>query len=383
MNTLGIYIHIPFCASKCGYCDFYSLAMSGAGTEQLVAPYVKALCRNMEEASRYIGKWTADTVYFGGGTPSLIGLRHLTEILKTVQKRFRLSNAAEITLEANPDSIDPRILKKLRKAGFNRLSIGVQSAIDSELAAVGRIHTFAQAKKAFSDAREAGFDNISLDMIYGLPGQTEQTWESTVREILALKPEHISSYGLKLESGTPLDTIKDTLTFPEEEVQVAMYMTAVEILQAAGYEQYEISNFSKPGRRSRHNMKYWNLEPYLGFGAAAHSDFDGRRYSYIRDVAGYIEGIRSGGAVIDESGEIKISERADEYIMLRLRTGWGISVNEYMSLFRATSFEPIERVLSGYAKHGYAVNEGDVWRLTPKGFMVSNHIIAHVLSCTS
>ena len=379
MKNLGLYVHIPFCASKCGYCDFYSLP----DARELIPDYVKALRDNIEEASRFVQAWTVDTIYFGGGTPTFVGEKNLSALLKTLKKRFTLSSVAEITLEANPDSVDLRSLKKLRRAGFNRLSMGVQSASDEELGAIGRIHTFAQAKEAFAQARAAGFDNIGLDVIYGLPGQTGQSWENTLREIIALNPEHISSYGLKLEEGTPLYEAREILSFPDEEHQVAMYMQAVQILAQAGYEQYEISNFAKPSRRSRHNMKYWNLEPYMGFGAAAHSDFDGRRYSYVKDVRAYISGVGGGESIVDEMGEIPLTERADEYIMLRLRTGWGISTNEYMDLFRATSFDPIEKVLITYEKHGYAVNEGDVWRLTPKGYMVSNHIIADILSCSS
>lgn len=379
MNELGVYVHIPFCKSKCAYCDFYSLA----NCQALMDPYVKALCAHFRESARFDKKYTVDTVYFGGGTPSLLGARRLKRLIKELMKDFTVSRTAEITIEANPDSADRRTLKRLRRAGFNRLSLGMQSHDNDILREIGRVHTFEDVCAAVENARRAGFSNISLDIIYGLPGQTLENWNETLAKAIALNPEHLSCYGLKLEEHTPLFEMRESLDIPGEDMQACMYMAGVEMLGQAGYEQYEISNYALPGFASRHNMKYWALEEYVGFGPGAHSDFAGLRYSYIKDLEGYIDGIATGGAIIDEKEEIPLAARADEYLMLGLRTVDGISTNKYMRSFHATSFEPIERVLESLIKYGYTQRAGDRWKLTPKGFLVSNQIIGKILDAAS
>ena len=241
------------------------------------------------------------------------------------------------------------------------------------------MHTFEDVTAAYENARRAGFSNISLDIIYGLPSQTQENWNETLQKVLEMRPEHISCYGLKLEENTPMYDAREGLEIPGDDLQACMYMSAAELLKQAGYEQYEISNFALPGFFSRHNMKYWTLEQYVGFGPGAHSDFAGLRYSYMKDVAGYIDGIFTGGATIDEKEEIPLAARADEYLMLGLRTVDGISTNKYMRTFHATSFEPIEQVLESLVKYGYTQRVGDRWRLTEKGFLVSNQIIGKIL----
>lgn len=372
-QTVGLYLHIPFCVSKCAYCDFYSIQ---AGEETIFNEYVKALSRHLFESGPSAPGMMVDTVYFGGGTPSLLGLKRLTGLLGDVQKAFRVSPNAEITLEANPDSADKTLLKKLRKAGFNRLSLGIQSTDDAQLKALGRIHTARQARDAFAAARDAGFDNISVDLMYGLPGQTAEAWEETLRDVRALAPEHISCYGLKLEEGTKMHVSGTKL--PEDEFCADLYLLAVDFLEAAGYAQYEISNFAKPSRQSRHNMKYWTLEPYLGLGPGAHSDFAGRRWAYVRDLKGYVDGVLLGEDMLAEMEKIPEAERAGEYIMLGLRTAHGISGNEYARRYRL-DFSPIERLLERLSAEELARREGDRWRLTPKGFLVSNRIIGALL----
>lgn len=265
-DKLGIYIHIPFCRSKCDYCDFYSLS----GRENRMDDYQKALLAHLKETAPLAKGVPVDTIYFGGGTPSYYGEKRLKQLLHTVQKLYTVEQDAEITTEANPDSVDARMLTHLRRAGFNRLSLGYQSACPAELTAIHRIHTREEADAAVQAARKAKFKNLSLDLIYGLPGQTMDSWQQSVEHILTLEPEHLSCYGLKVEEGTPLARrVEQGEQLPDDDAQADLYLWTVERLAKAGYEQYEISNFSKPGLPSRHNLRYWLTRPYIGFGPGA------------------------------------------------------------------------------------------------------------------
>ena len=374
-QTLGLYIHIPFCRSKCQYCDFYSLS----GREDRMDEYQKALLAHLDESAPHAKAYTVDTIYFGGGTPSFYGDKRLTEVLKRIKKLFRVDKNAEITLEANPDSVDLKMLRHLRRAGFNRISLGVQSADDAQLADLGRPHTFAQARQAVEWARKANFDNLSLDLIYGLPGQSPKSWHSTVEQVLALEPEHISAYGLKVEEGTPLhQRVERGEVLPDDDEQADCYLWTVQRLEQAGYGQYEISNFAKEGRLSRHNWKYWMTRPYMGFGPGAHSDFGGRRYSFLRDLNSYIKGVLEGGSIVDEDDPIPEKERGSEYLMLRLRTTHGIEEWEYRRSY-FMNFQPLQNKLEEYEQHGLAVRQNGRWRLTPRGFLLSNSIIGTLL----
>jgi oxygen-independent coproporphyrinogen-3 oxidase len=378
MPNLGIYIHIPFCGNKCSYCDFYSLS---GQREPLMNDYIKALARHMEETGRFVGKNSkagiaVDSVYFGGGTPSVLGHKRLCALLKEVKKNFTLTNKCEITVETNPGTVDARSLKKLYKAGFNRISFGVQAVQTELLSALGRTHTAEQAADAVREAAAAGFYNINVDVMYGIPGQTRAQLTETLRTVCAWQIRHLSLYGLKLEPGTPLHEAGPVL--PGEDEQAEMYLAAVELLDHEGLKQYEVSNFARQGYLCRHNYKYWTLEPYIGFGAAAHSDFGNKRYGYIKDVQSYIDGVRDEDSLMDEMQQVPIAERAGEYVMTGLRTTNGISGNEYTRLFRA-SFDTLEEKLMRCAKWGLAEAEGDRWHLTPKGFLVSNQIIGELL----
>jgi putative oxygen-independent coproporphyrinogen III oxidase len=377
-EKLGLYIHIPFCRSKCDYCDFYSLAGRGEGC---MDAYQKALIAHMAESAPLTKGWQVDTVYFGGGTPSLMGEKRLRALLATVARRFDLAKDAEITVECNPDSVTPRLLTALHRAGVNRLSMGMQSADDAQLKSLGRPHTFAQTQAAVAAARAAKFTNISLDLIYGLPGQDMDSWHASVEAALALEPEHLSCYGLKVEPGTPLDDrVIRGEKLPDEDLQADMYLWMVDRLSASGYRQYEISNFARAGYQSRHNLKYWMGRPYLGFGPGAHSDFGGRRFSFVRDLDGYIEGVLGGGRVIDQSDLIPQRERGSEYLMLRLRTTRGIEEWEYRREF-FMNFDPIEQKLEEYERQGWAQRHDRRWNLTAKGFLVSNQLIGDLLFC--
>ena len=428
MKPLGLYLHIPFCKSKCAYCDFYSLP---ARSEDAMDAYTAALCRHLRSfadlspissvssississhtphspippSATQAGngnQYTVDTVYFGGGTPSYLGARRLLAIWETVAQNYPLSDSPEVTLEANPDSCGDW-LSDLRAAGFNRLSLGMQSADDRELREIGRIHTAAQTCQAVETARRAGFDNLSLDLIYGLPRQDMEIWQNSVRAAVRLEPEHLSCYGLKLEEGTPLYRRREQAPLPGDEEQAACYLWAVEELDRQGYRQYEISNFARPGRESRHNLKYWTLGQYAGFGPGAHSDFCGVRYAWARDLEGYCRG--TGGVPLSEYTPISHAERVREWVMLGLRTAAGLDSGEYERRFRTGNtladcktenvseeyvpgevlaavppFDAFVPFLEQCRRAGYAVRLGNRWRLTPRGFLVSNQIIGRLL----
>ena len=365
--ALGLYIHIPFCKAKCAYCDFYSLAHS----EEKMDAYTAALLRHLEEVAPRAAGMQVDTVYFGGGTPSYLGTARLIRILQTVQRRYDVTRDAEITLEANPDSAgDWRALRKLRRAGFNRLSLGVQSTDDELLRRIGRVHTCEQVQQAVTAARKAKLTNLSLDLIYGLPGQTMEDWQRTLADAVALGPEHLSCYGLKLEEGTPLWQQRQALTLPDDDAQADMYLYTVAALSEAGYGQYEISNFARAGRESRHNLKYWRMQEYAGFGPGAHSDFGGVRYGYVRDLDAYI----AGRLVLAEAETDGTLARDFEYVMLSLRTAEGIDRRTFENRYRQR-FEAMERLFVQYEQAGLAQRTEGGWRLTPRGFLVSNSII--------
>ena len=374
-KTLGIYIHIPFCRSKCDYCDFYSLA----GREDRMDDYQKALTAQITESAPLARGYLVNSVYIGGGTPTWYGEKRLCELLRLINKKFKMAKDVEITMEANPDSVTEKGLRAMRRAGVNRVSLGMQSACDRELQDIHRPHTFQQVSAAVAAARKAKIKNLNLDLIFGLPGQTEDSWHETVEAALALSPEHLSCYGLTVEEGTPLaGRVARGERLPDDDMQASLYLWTVERLAKAGYEQYEISNFAKPGCQSRHNLKYWMGREYMGFGAAAHSDFGGCRYAYVRDLEGYIRGVLDGDRLLSESEMIPPRERSGEYLMLRLRTTLGIEGWEYRREFYM-NFDPIAVRLSEYEQKGWAVRVGRRWRLTPEGFLLSNRLIGEIL----
>ena len=374
-DKLGIYIHIPFCRSKCDYCDFYSLA----GREDQMDRYQKALLAHLKETAPLAQGYPVDSIYFGGGTPSYYGAKRIKELLAHLSKLFQVEKDAEITVECNPDSVDLKSLRILRKAGVNRLSMGMQSAQEEELRAIHRIHTPQQTNQAVEAARKAKFTNLSLDLIYGLPGQTMESWKATVEHALSLIPQHLSCYGLKVEEGTPLARrVAEGEVLPDDDQQADLYLWTVGRLERAGLPQYEISNFAKPGYESRHNLRYWLTRPYIGFGPGAHSDFGGRRYSFVRDLDAYIRGVLEGGDIIDSSELIPQRERCGEYLMLRLRTVRGVDGREYRHTY-FMDFAPLEARLREFAAQGWAEEADGRWRLTPRGFLVSNQLIGDLL----
>ncbi len=340
--------------------------------------YQNALLAHITESESSFSPYYIDSIYFGGGTPSYYGARRICEIFNTLKRTGKVLKSAEVTVEVNPDSISAHDLKLLRKEGVNRLSIGVQSANDDILKLIGRRHNFKQAEKAVSSARKAGFDNISIDLIYGLPSQTKNDWADTLGKALALRPEHISCYGLKLEDVPMRRQYEGSPFLPSDDEQADMYLYTVETLERYGYVQYEISNFCLPGHESRHNLKYWNLEDYMGFGPGAHSCIGNTRYSYIADLQGYITGILEGTDIMDEYEKIDKLDRASEYIMLGLRCTSGISRDEYYSIYRS-DFDIIEELLREFEKRGWAKQTAGRWSLTSSGFLLSNILIGALL----
>lgn len=373
---LGIYIHIPFCRSKCQYCDFYSLT---GKKECDFDGYLDAVCKHIKEAGPQAPDHIVDTVYFGGGTPSFFGADGMAAILTAIRKSFDVSPTAEITFEANPDSVTDRLLRRLRSEGFNRVSLGIQCDNDETLKQLGRPHTYEQAVQAVKKIRKHRFRNLSVDLMFGLPSQRLQDWEKTLRNVLRLKPEHISCYGLKVEEGTPLYDYQEFYNLADDDMQADMYLMAVKVLKAFGYRQYEISNFCRKGHVSRHNLKYWTGGEYLGFGPDASSDFGGCRFAMVRDLQGYIEGIQTGGRVLREYQEVAPRERAGEYLMMRLRTASGIDPQSYEKQ-HLLPFAPLEKKMLEFKERGWAEKTYDGrWHLTAEGFLVSNTIISDLL----
>lgn len=369
-KTLGLYIHIPFCQSKCIYCDFYSLPRAGGQMDAYLAALLRELSRFAPPAAAY----TVDSIYFGGGTPSCFGFERLCRVLEHIVTHYRVSADAEITAEANPDSArGVSALRTARECGFNRISLGMQSADNEELRRIGRIHTHSETCAAVEAARTAGFDNLSLDLIYGLPEQTMPRFMANLSAAVSLCPEHLSCYGLKIEEGTPLFAKRESFTIPDDDLQADEYLACVDFLGRHGYAQYEISNFARAARASRHNLKYWTLGEYLGFGPGAHSDFGGRRFAAARDLRAFL----ADRQTLSEDAAISDAERRREYLMLSLRTARGVCETEY-----GAPFDAIEKVLAMCEKGGLALRADGRWRLTPQGFLLSNAIISRVLDAT-
>ena len=377
-KRVGIYVHIPFCASKCAYCKFYSLA----GSDKLMPMYQTAVLKHIEEYAPQLDGYIIDTIYFGGGTPNHYGAGRLVGILNALKKHGHVLLNSEVTAEINPGGITRDELARLRRAGFNRLSIGVQSSDDKMLKSLGRTHTFGDAEETVKNARLAGFGNISIDIIYGLPSQDKEIWAETVAKAVALKTEHISCYGLTIEKGTQLYVFKDSPFLPDDDTQADMYLYAVEVLARFGYRQYEVSNFAKRGYESKHNLKYWLGDDYIGFGPGAHSYFGKSRCFFIEDIERYIERVMTGQMVVEHSEEMSDYENAGEYLMLRLRTIYGISEEEYYQIY-PLKMDFVLELLRKYEANGWAVHKDGRWRFTPKGFMLENALIGELLDAQS
>ena len=371
-KKLGLYIHIPFCVQKCLYCDFCSYTQKN---DDIINSYVNRVCDDIRAWGEKCGEYKVDTIYFGGGTPTLLPIGAFARITETLRKSFSVLPSAEVSCECNPATADLDYFHALRSLGVNRLSIGLQSVHDEELRALGRIHTYSDFLNTYDSARSAGFDNISADLMYGIPNQSLDSFRKTLETLISLAPEHISAYGLKIEEGTPFGKMKDSLILPGEDTEFEMYMLLTNLLADSGYAKYEISNFSHRGRESRHNIKYWKGEDYLGLGVSAHSYFDGIRFANSRDVNGYIE----GRDITESRMAIANSEKLSEFIMLRMRLSEGISHSEFKALFGMDFAQRYNDKLAPYIKNGFLVSNGENTFFSDKGFFVSNYILSDII----
>ncbi|MBQ3284106.1 MAG: radical SAM family heme chaperone HemW [Ruminococcus sp.] len=366
MNTIGLYLHIPFCDGKCAYCNFFSRR----GSEEQLNTYADHLITSIRGWGERLDR-TVDTVYFGGGTPSLLGHERLIRILNSVFESFNVDENAEITVEVNPTSTDELDFRAMRTAGFNRLSIGLQSANDNELKILGRRHTAADAKRTVERAQTAGFDNISLDVMLAVPEQTNESLDSTLAFCASCGVQHISAYILKIEEGTRFYALKDQLPLFDDDEQAAFYEQTVGTLSDLGYRQYEISNFAKEGYESRHNLHYWHDDEYIGLGPSAHSFIEDRRFYYDSDFQRFYH---------NEVTEESTGGDSDEYIMLALRLTEGLVFEHYEQRFG----QPVNNKLISAAKRleqqGLCHVDEKGISLTVKGFLVSNAVISYLIS---
>lgn len=366
MKKLGIYIHIPFCLSKCRYCDFCSFPHPH---EDNVKKYINALFREIDEYKSSYSEYNVNTIYFGGGTPTLLNADTLVSLLKAIKQNFSVSDSAEISVECNPATADAEYFKKLRSGGFNRLSIGIQSMNDNELKLLGRLHNSIDAENTFRNARYAGFDNISVDIMYGIPDQTCDSLKQTLNRICDLSPEHISLYGLKIEDGTYFSKHRNELELPTEDDEFDMYMSSTAFLASKKYQKYEISNFAKDGKFSRHNLKYWQREDYVGIGLSSHSCVGNKRFSNTYDIKKYLHGNRH-----DTEELISAHDVLCEKIMLGMRLSKGIDFD-----FFGKNAEPYRNSLERFTEGGHIKKDGNTLSFTDTGMYVSNYILSEIL----
>lgn len=366
-----LYIHIPFCLEKCIYCDFYSVSFKS----QIVRDYINALC---QEIKLRTPNSELRAIYIGGGTPTILPEKEIEGLLHAIRDNYSINSDAEITIEANPGTITAKKAESLLKSGINRISIGVQSFNDTELSVLGRSHDASDALEAVESVKKAGFNNISIDLIYGIPKQSLKDWEYSLRKAVEISPEHISTYELTPEKNTPLyEDIKFArIVMPEEELISDMYYRAIDVLNDHGYIHYEISNFAKPGFECRHNLNYWDRGEYLGIGAGAHSFFNSRRTGNIRNVSGYIESLNQGVLPVNEEVEIKDDDALKEYIFLGIRKTDGIDI----SLLSGKGPQ-IQKVVDELVSHDLVELKGNRLKLTRKGLILSNEVIVQVLLC--
>src|SRR5579871_2962901 len=382
---IALYIHIPFCARHCAYCDFNTYVEKAQSP--IVQETVEAICRDIERVAQepdgagILGDHPAPTVFFGGGTPTFLRGEQLARILKTVQSCFAVTPDAEISSEANPGSSDAEMFTAMRAAGFNRLSIGVQSFDNRLLVALDRFHTAGEAERAVRAARAAGFDNLSLDLMFCLPEQTPQLWQETLEKALSLETEHLSLYALTLEPGTRFERLHTggKLHLPDEDTELAMYETCITRLTAAGYEHYEVSNFARPGYRSRHNQVYWRNEEYLGFGPGAVSYLNGRRWKRERLPARYNRKVAEGADLSVESECLDAAGALGETMMLGLRLNEGLPLQRIRDRFGLDPLAYFAPQIEKLTARGLLVLEADTLRLTHRGLLLANDALCEFL----
>ena len=369
---LELYVHIPFCVRKCQYCDF----LSGPSDEETKDRYIEALLKEIR-AAEHTEDYEIVSVFIGGGTPSALKAEAIASIMRTLQEKFFFCEDAEVTIEANPGTVDLEKLTIYRNVGINRLSLGLQSTDAEELKLLGRIHSYEEFLKSYEWAREAGFSNINIDLMFAIPGQTGEAWRQHLYQVAELNPEHISAYSLIIEEGTPF--AEQNLELPDEDTEYQMYEDTAEILERYGYRQYEISNYAKQGYMCRHNAGYWQRREYLGFGLGASSLYGGMRFSNTRRMQEYLKESRNPDQIRKDVTVLLRNERIEEFMFLGLRMTEGISEKKFEENFDVRLMDVYGNILQKYEETGFMEHIETKWRLTRKGIHVSNHILADFL----
>lgn len=374
LKTIAIYVHIPFCTKKCDYCGFYSIDYD----TDLVERYCKSLRKSISHFP-YKKDYAVSSIYFGGGTPSLLSFPNLYSILNTLSNNFTLCDDLEVTLEANPINISKSSANNFRILGINRVSLGAQSFINSELKSLGRLHTKKEIESAVENIRNYCTENISLDLMFGISSQSKKSWETSLQRALELNPKHISSYCLSLEEDTYMKNHAASYQFPDEESQKEMYYSLIDLLAKNGIEQYEISNFSKPGYESKHNLAYWQADEYIGFGAAAHSFYKMRRLSNPESVTKFCSEIEAANSPIDSDKVISQREFISDKIVLNLRLNKGIDLKEFKENFNFDIEENYQSTIEKFIKSGFLIQAGNRLKLTKKALFVSDSILSEFI----
>lgn len=369
---LELYVHIPFCVRKCQYCDF----LSGPSDEETKDRYIEALLKEIR-AAEHTEDYEIVSVFIGGGTPSALKAEAIASIMRTLQEQFFFCEDVEVTIEANPGTVDLEKLTSYRNVGINRLSLGLQSTDAEELKLLGRIHSYEEFLKSYEWAREAGFSNINIDLMFAIPGQTGEAWRQHLYQVAELNPEHISAYSLIIEEGTPF--AEQNLDLPDEDTEYQMYEDTAEILERYGYRQYEISNYAKQGYMCRHNAGYWQRREYLGFGLGASSLYGGMRFSNTHQMQEYLKESRNPDQIRKDVTVLSRNERIEEFMFLGLRMTEGISEKEFEENFDVRLMDVYGDILQKYEETGFMEHIETKWRLTRKGIHVSNHILADFL----
>ena len=369
---LELYVHIPFCVRKCQYCDF----LSGPSDEETKDRYIEALLKEIR-AAEHTEDYEIVSVFIGGGTPSALKAEAIASIMRTLQEQFFFCEDAEVTIEANRVTVDLEKLTNFRNVGINRLSLGLQSTDAEELKLLGRIHSYEEFLKSYEWAREAGFSNINIDLMFAIPGQTGEAWRQHLYQVAELNPEHISAYSLIIEEGTPF--AEQNLDLPDEDTEYQMYEDTAEILERYGYRQYEISNYAKQGYMCRHNAGYWQRREYLGFGLGASSLYREMRFSNTRRMQEYLKESRNPDQIRKDVTVLSRNERIEEFMFLGLRMTEGISEKKFEENFDVRLMDVYGDILQKYEETGFVEHIETKWRLTRKGIHVSNHILADFL----
>ena len=371
----GIYIHIPFCKRRCIYCDFFSTTQS-----EKKPTYIHTLCQELEMRKNYLEGEEIETIYLGGGTPSQLTEKELNEIFTSLYNIYKVKEDAEITLEANPDDLTPEYVSMLHRLPINRISMGIQTFQEETLKLLHRRHTARQAIEAFQRCREAGFRNISIDLMYGLPGETLDTWKEDLQQAIALHPEHISAYHLIYEEGTALWKLRDEHQVEEadEDLSVTLFKNLIDELKQAGYQHYEISNFCLPGLHSRHNSSYWTGKKYLGCGPSAHSFNGSSRQWNIASLDNYLKGIASGKPNY-EIEELDLYTRYNDFVITSIRTCWGMSLSRLRSEYGEELYRYCLRMAKSHLEQGVLEIEENTLRLTQEGIFISDGIMSDLL----